>query len=254
MEVKLTALLVNVEKISGEMQGLQLTQKTSATNIVRDSIIQWIGGVKTYWQDYERALAACVTGTSDWIFQRLEFEDWMGLDQSDAAKILWIHGYPGFGKTVLTARMTEKLGQTRFVAYFFEFFSDQLKRQPQQILRSWVAQLVAVKNAAFEIAQEVYATKKHVEATETELWQIFGLVNLKIRNLVFVVDGFDESCTEEQDLRNRAYLSARKRFLKGSEEAIGRIGARVLFVSRKNSDIRSHVTRTIQNQDSPSVS
>lgn len=123
MEVKLTALLVNVEIISGEMQGLQLTQKTSATNIVRDSIIQWIGGVKTYWRDYERALAACVTGTSDWIFQRLEFEDWMGLDRSDAAKILWIHGYPGFGKTVLTARMTEKLGQTRFVAYFFFAFS-----------------------------------------------------------------------------------------------------------------------------------
>ena len=31
--------------------------------------------------------------------------------------------------------------------------------------------------------------KKHSEATELGLWQIFGLVNLKVRSLGFVVDG-----------------------------------------------------------------
>lgn len=67
--------LVNVGKVSGQMQGLPLTQETSATDVVRDSIVQWIGGVKTYWQDYERALAACVPDTGNCIFQRLEFED-----------------------------------------------------------------------------------------------------------------------------------------------------------------------------------
>ncbi|CAF9919775.1 MAG: hypothetical protein ALECFALPRED_001292 [Alectoria fallacina] len=90
---------------------------------------------------------------------------WIGPDESDSAKILWIHGHPDFGKTVLTARITERLGQARFVAYFICFFSDQLKKQPQQILRSWVAQLVALSDAAFEMAKEVYATKKHPEAT-----------------------------------------------------------------------------------------
>ncbi|CAD6572877.1 MAG: hypothetical protein ASARMPREDX12_005527 [Alectoria sarmentosa] len=220
MEGKLAALLDNVGGISGQIEGLQLTQKTSATDLIRDSIIQWIVGVKTYWQDYERALAACVAGTCDWIFQRPEFEDWIGPDESDSAKILWIHGHPGFGKTVLTARMTERLGQARF---------------PQQILRSWVAQLVALSDAAFEMAKEVYATKKHPEATESELWQLFGLVNVKVRNMVFVVDGFDECSTEEQDLGKRAYLPARKRFLKSLEEAIGRTGARVLF----NGDLAS---------------
>lgn len=74
--------------------------------------------------------------------------------------------------------------------------------------------------------------KKHPEATESELWQISVLVNLKVRSLVFVVDGFDECSTEENDLRNHAYLPTRTRFLKGLEEAMGRTGARVLFVSR----------------------
>ena len=119
MEGKLAALLDNVGGISGQIEGLQLTQKTSATDLIQDLIIQWIGGVKTHWQDYERALAACVAGTCDWIFQRPEFEDWIGPDESDSAKILWIHGHPGFGKTVLTARMTERLGRRDSSPTFF---------------------------------------------------------------------------------------------------------------------------------------
>ena len=113
---------------------------------------------------------------------------------------------------------------------------------------------MALSDAAFEMAKEVYATKKHPEATESELWQLFGLVNVKVRNMVFVVDGFDECSTEEQDLGKRAYLPARKRFLKSLEEAIGRTGARVLFVSREDSDIRTHVTRSFQNGDLASIS
>ncbi|CAF9919773.1 MAG: hypothetical protein ALECFALPRED_001291 [Alectoria fallacina] len=72
--------------------------------------------------------------------------------------------------------------------------------------------------------------------------------------MVFVVDGFDECSTEEQDLRNRAYLPARKRFLNSLEEAIGRTGARVLFVGREISGIRIHVTRSFRNGNFASIS
>lgn len=40
----------------------------------------------------------------------------------------------------------------------------------------------------------------------------------------------------------------------GSEEAIGRAGARLLFASKEKSDIRTHVTRSIQKNVSPSIS
>ena len=75
-----------------------------------------------------------VLGPCDWIFQHPEFGDWMGPDQSKAAKKP-PHGYSGVGKIVVTAKMNEKPGLERSVAYFC-IFTYRLKRQPQQLLRS----------------------------------------------------------------------------------------------------------------------
>ena len=84
----------------------------------------------------------------------------MGPDQSDAAKILYIHGHPSFGKIILTAKMTEKLGREKLVVYFIFFFQQPIEKATTTNLRSWVAQLVASSDAACKIAKEVYATKK----------------------------------------------------------------------------------------------
>ena len=86
-------------------------------------------------------------------------------------------------------------GQERFVAYLFCFLSDRWQRQPQQILQSWSAWLVASNNAAFEIAKEVYATKRRTEATESGLRQLVQTGQCERSQLGFRGSGFDECST-----------------------------------------------------------
>ncbi|KAM0794807.1 hypothetical protein BDR22DRAFT_826617 [Usnea florida] len=60
-EGNLTALVFGVR---GQKQGRQLSQKRLATDLAWASVEQWMGGVNTYWQDYQSALATDNTGGS----------------------------------------------------------------------------------------------------------------------------------------------------------------------------------------------
>ena len=235
-------------------------QKHFSGDIRREDLLQWIDAVFSD-HEYKRALVARVQGTCEWILQRPEFQKWMALaPDSSSASILWIPGYPGFGKTILAAWLTEYLRYTKHeeLSYFFCYFGDEKLRQPLNIVRSWISQLIKTNDKALEIVREMYTGKYHkalnpeniTHATELDLWLLFKQLNVGLGSLVFMIDGFDECVKDESDPRNHTLLDARERFLKALEESIEHTNARILIISRESADLRSRYRKSLHSRKS----
>ena len=261
MEGRTTELLKGLSDLNLQVRSLTTTiQKHFPGDIRREQLLQWIDAIFTD-HEYERALVARVQGTCEWILERAEIQEWMTLaSDSSLASILWIFGYPGFGKTILAAWLTEYLRHTKHeeLSYFFCYFGDEKLRQPLNILRSWISQLIKTNDKALEIVRETYTGKypkafdlENIKrATELDLWLLFKRLNVGLGGLIFVVDGFDECVKDEVDPRNHTLLDARERFLKALEESIEHTNARILIISRESADLRNRYRRALHSQKS----
>ena len=261
MEGRTTELLRGLNDLNLQVKSLTTSfQKHFSGDIRREQLLQWIDAIFTD-HEYERALVARVQGTCEWILERAEIQEWMTLaSDSSLASILWIFGYPGFGKTILAAWLTEYLRHTKHeeLSYFFCYFGDEKLRQPLNILRSWISQLIKTNDKALEIVRETYTGKypkafdlENIKrATELDLWLLFKRLNVGLGGLIFVVDGFDECVKDEVDPRNHTLLDARERFLKALEESIEHTNARILIISRESADLRNRYRRALHSQKS----
>ncbi len=259
MEGRTTELLRGMSDLSLQVKSLSTSfQKQFPGNITRAQLLQWINAIFTD-HEYERALVARVQGTCEWILQRPEIQEWMTLaSDSSSASILWISGYPGFGKTILAAWLTEYLRHTKHeeLSFFFCYFGDEKLRQPLNIVRSWISQLIKTNEKALDIVRETYTGKypkaldleNITHATELDLWLLFKRLNVGLGGLVFMVDGFDECVKDEEDPRNHTLLDARERFLKALEESIEHTNARILIISRESADLRNRFRRALHSQ------
>lgn len=207
----------------------------------RKDLLTWLGAVLTD-EDYERALSTRLDGTCDWILQRSKFLDWATYDdQSDKTKILWIHGSAGFGKTVMCARIVQHLTCNAAipVAHYFCIGGDEAKRNPQEIVRSWVAQLVNHSEHAVELTRPFHFKKEARKATEADIWQIFETLSLNLGPYFYVIDGYDECI--KLDLTSRHSVDGRAKFLQQLTVKLSGTRGRLLLVSRDDHDIRSQL-------------
>ena len=245
MEGGFTSLFDRFSGISQQIGNLQLSvdKHHRAPDVSRDELLNWIHATSTH-DDYHVALQARVEGTCTWALQRKEIAVWMATDSSsNAAKVLWIHGKPGSGKTIITASLVNELQKSRSspICYFFCFYSHEAKRSCDQIVRSWVSQLVKSSDIAFQTAKEIYKGKESHMAVHTELWQIFQKTTIQLQECFYVVDGFDECLKEDASERKFSFLDTRALFLRKLDEAIYNSQARVLFVSREDANIREQL-------------
>lgn len=215
--------------------------QSSTPEVGRKQLLDWIDAINTD-EDYDRAVSARLSGTCDWIIKRPEFQIWTNLDPAfDFSKTFWIHGAPGFGKSVLFARLVEYLFMQKGVpvAHFFCIGGDDAKRQPRAIVRSWVAQLVNQNPVAVEVVRDFYYGKESRRATESDIWTLFKEVSLKIGTCFFAVDGYDECI--KPDLTNRNSVNDRSVFLRKLLAIAKDLKVRLLLVSRPEPDIRSQL-------------
>jgi DNA replication protein DnaC len=108
----------------------------------RRRLSAWINAIDTK-TTYETALQHHHDGTCDWALQLEELQTWAS-PQPAQGKLLWIHGPPGFGKTFMSAWITQHLIKESQgpVSYFFCVADNQPTRDPYSILRSWLSQLL----------------------------------------------------------------------------------------------------------------
>lgn len=222
---------------------LQLgSTQNSTPEVGRKQLLEWIDAINMD-EDYDRAVSARLSGTCDWILKRPEFQIWTNLDPAfDFSKIFWIHGAPGFGKSVLFARLLEYLFMQKGVpvAHFFCVGGDDAKRQPRAIVRSWIAQLVSQNEVAVEVVKDFYYGKESQRATESDLWTLFKEVNLKIGTCFFAIDGYDECI--KPDLVTKNSVNDRSVFLRKLLTIAKDLKVRLLLVSRPEPDIRTQLS------------
>lgn len=225
----------------GELQ-TSIKAQFAAPKVDRKQILTWLDAVSTD-EDYENALSARLDGTCDWILQRPEVQIWVTPDAAyDSNKVLWIHGSPGFGKTVLCARLVEHLSYTKVfpVVHFFCVNEKEAKQRPRAIIRSWLAQLVNNTEDALEVVGEFYRRKEVRRATESDLWTLFKLLNLRLGTCFFAIDGYDECI--KSDIESKSTNDGRVMFLRQLMAAVKDLRCRVLLVSRNEPDIRQELS------------
>src|SRR5438876_200367 len=216
----------------------------------RERLLDWLKAVFTD-DEWEAALHSRTPGTCGWILQRRQFRSWLSsANGTDQMKILWIHGPPGFGKTVLCASIVEHLQNENpaRVAHFFCVSDNEAKRQPFAIVRSWVAQMVRQNQEALEAAEEAYHGKEGRLATISDIWQLFIKICQRIPNCYFIIDGFDE-CVKMESTKI-APTNESIRFLRGLIGMAKDTPCCFLFASREDTDLRSQFRRLAESDTS----
>ncbi|KAJ5155849.1 hypothetical protein N7492_008652 [Penicillium capsulatum] len=197
----------------------------------------------TYTQDiYERALGARHEGTATWILENETFTAWMRPDL-DQAKFLWIHGPPGFGKSILSASIIEYLDKelSRSPAYFFCLAENVSKRDPYAILPSWIAQLIEKDIKAATCAARLVKEDQYHPLTRKEQWNLFQEICRAIPHLTFVIDGYDECTSQAEQEKFNDLPDTRSQFLSDLIDRLNGTKAHVLLMSRDTAEIRAVV-------------
>jgi ankyrin repeat protein len=239
--------------VQNECMGSSLSDITA---LLRNSAIQsekkledrrlqlaaWVNGVDTR-NTYENALKYRHDGTCEWILQLKELKTWRTKDSSKA-KLFWLHGPPGFGKTIASAWTIQDFNRTEpnSTAFFFCVAENRLTQDPYAILRAWIAQLLDQDVKVVTLIESAFAQRVNKDQTlsQHELWQLFVLIGQSQLGHILVVDGFDE-CSHIDSGTKYHTKDPRNLFLKELVTHLPKTDFRVLVVSRDVADIREYL-------------
>lgn len=158
-------------------------------------------------------------GTGAWLLQGAEFEGWR---DSGEMGVLWMHGIPGCGKSVLTSSLVDNMrhfisadGRTAAMAYFYFQFSDEDNSTVDLMLRSLISQLSFWKGsppttledyASRHFGKSRYPNRRGVNCKDgisqpslNELIDILHGITKELGEVFLVIDGLDE-CAEQDGL------------------------------------------------------
>ncbi|MCJ1405107.1 hypothetical protein MMC11_008333 [Xylographa trunciseda] len=216
----------------------------------RIRLVAWLGAVFTV-DTYQNAIETRLAHTGNWIFERTPFQQWSAPKKvlPASSKLLWIHGGPGFGRTILCATILESLGldKTRKLASYFCSSEHEERRDPLAILRSWIAQLIQSNDKALRVTLELYKVNMTQPPTAAELWKILRLI-ISLLPSTLVIDGFDE-CSAMSSASKYNTRNGKSQFLHSLVHRMRGTDVRVLLVSRDHEDIKSVLNELAMSPD-----
>lgn len=133
--------------------------------------------------------------------------------------LLWISGYPGSGKTILSAYLLEYLEATEFslgsrsmLCYFFCDEKIEKQRESKTILRSLIHQLIIGHRPLIKYVKTAYEMYgPHFDQNFNELWKILIAIasDKLVGPVTVVIDAIDEceETTREQFLQEIVKLT-----------------------------------------------
>ncbi|KAH9014001.1 hypothetical protein EDB85DRAFT_894151 [Lactarius pseudohatsudake] len=135
--------------------------------------------------------------TSAWLFKEVIYEEW-----ESKGPLLWIHGKPGSGKSVLCSAIVQHILALRdaglaSIAYFYFDFRDTDKKHRRNLLCSLLIQLSAYSNACCEILYRIYSecgqgTQQPSDDTlKNCLWEMFSVTSAQ-HPIYIIMDAVDE--------------------------------------------------------------
>lgn len=138
-------------------------------------LLQWLDAPDSL-DSYDAAYAKRQAGTGVWLLQKSVFRNWKTASNS----VLWIHGKPGSGKTVLSSivigHLKDSVDKDFIIAYFYFDFQRPEQVRSEGFLRSLIRQ-VSVQGSG--VAQ--YFMKFYEESG-------FGQNKPTIQNLMVILE------------------------------------------------------------------
>ncbi|KAI0296786.1 hypothetical protein B0F90DRAFT_1819812 [Multifurca ochricompacta] len=136
-------------------------------------------------------------GTGAWFIQGHTFAEW-----KRTGSLLWIHGKPGSGKSVLCSTIIQEITTMReaglaSMAYFYFDFRDRAKQDFSGLLSSLLVQLCKQSDLCFDILSHLYSTHEggSVQPSDDALLDCLkDMLGLLGQGPIYIIlDGLDES-------------------------------------------------------------
>ncbi|KAH9977500.1 hypothetical protein BJV74DRAFT_153162 [Russula compacta] len=153
---KIDAVIDGGDKIREEMQHIANDVGDQKRNQLRQDLAKWLSPPDPSI-NYNTASDVHHEGTTVWFTQSSTFKKW-----KESNSLLWIHGKPGSGKSVLTSVIIHGINGIcnaglGHKAFFFDF-KDTGKQDVRALLSSLIVQLSNQSNAFYDILLRFYTT------------------------------------------------------------------------------------------------
>ncbi|KAI3331487.1 prion-inhibition and propagation-domain-containing protein [Xylariaceae sp. AK1471] len=206
-------------------------------NETRKEIIDWLEAPDSK-RTYDDFIHRRLNGTCDWILERPEFLRWQSLASGDA-KILWVNGPAGYGKTIISARIVKHISTNPETPLAYFFFSSEIESRadPFVVMRSWILRLMTQAQQAFDLTREKWEATDGRTASKHDIKELFNSIVQNLPHCMFVVDGLDE-CTVSGDVANLGHKDSLLEFLESLTHTMSKSQSRLLIVSRNDLRIR----------------
>lgn len=145
-----------------------------------------------------RAKKLRFAGTGLWFIHSSEFQSWL----SGTRRHLWLSGFAGCGKTVLSSTILEYLAETvdTVILRFFFDFSDITKQPLGSLMRSLAWQLYQLHRPAADMLYQEFVKNKmgHNSPDSERLVILVSQMLICCGKVIIVLDAMDESTTKPE--------------------------------------------------------
>ncbi|KAJ3572718.1 hypothetical protein NPX13_g4955 [Xylaria arbuscula] len=228
------------------ISGLQEAVREAQRENHRREMISWLCGVDPS-RIYNVARGKHQSGTGDWLLEGEKFQSW----QKSPKSLLWLHGKPGCGKSVLSSSVIKQLQKEHSsnpgspVAYFFFSFSDRETQKVEAMLSSLIGQLYASRPDTPQVIKDLdtYKEKRQSPDMETLENALIDIAN-GFSSVSLIIDALDECPSINEERRN--LLESLRRIVAKMPDNL-----HIFLTSRPESEIRTEMDDTFaKRQDS----
>ncbi|OJD13832.1 hypothetical protein AJ78_05755 [Emergomyces pasteurianus Ep9510] len=205
-------------------------------------VSQWLCGF-SFQAIHDRASSEYSSGTSVWVMNSEQLRGWLLGEH----RLLWIHGIPGSGKTILMSTILNqcllpKASEKNVVAYYYCDFRNHDSCRPESVVGAIILQICQVlsplpTDVVDSFARHIGKDGKTAPPSLEELGVLLGQVLPLVPNVTIAVDALDE-CHEKGTL-----VKILKDLSSSSSSAV-----KVITSSRREVDIARFL------KDQPSIS
>jgi hypothetical protein len=217
-------------RLRREISGVPLD--TNMEKEERAKIFAWLSAPDPS-TNYDKAFKQRLKGTGLWFLEGQEFAKW----KLEESSLLWLHGIPGSGKTILSSAIIQDILEDQSVyasikAYFFFDFKDTQKQDPDDMLRSLLFQMSQQCESMYTSLHTLYKSCKdgqHQPSADALMRTIQRGMD-KHRQAYIVLDALDE-CSQRMELMQTITTMIEWRFT----------GWHFLMTSRKEREIENYL-------------
>lgn len=192
----------------------------------REKLDRWLSAPDPS-TNYDRARRSRQDKTGLW-FLYGSFNEW-----TNKAQLMWLHGKPGCGKTVLSSSIIAQVEETCLfdgvaLAYFYFDFNDIEKQKSDKMIRSLVKQLYTSFTTQNSKLESLFSSCNDGgrQPSSDELMQVLKDLMTSFHRTYVILDALDECSDTQELLANIAQIQ-------GWELS----GLHMLVISRRLTDI-----------------